>query len=169
MLLPMQNRFQSTFHTSSFYPFFWAPPILPMQKQFEHTIYPCHCPGTECPIIRSTPKLFGSFETCCFCSPHFCQCKKGFNSHSMPSLFFYVCFCHSAIRMVQNHADPTSRMGKLSNQTFHANSISEPFQTCCFLQPMLFDKAKLLSPYIPCRVYLCLFAFYLSLEPFFTE
>ena len=69
--------------------------------------------------------------------------------------------------MVQNHADPTSRMGKLSNQTLHANSISKPFQTCCFLQPMLFDKAQLLSPYIPCRVYLWFFCLLLKFGTIF--
>ena len=57
MPLPMQNRFQSIFDMPSFYPSFLAPWILPMQKQFENTIYLCHCPRKKCPMIRSISNL----------------------------------------------------------------------------------------------------------------
>ena len=39
-----------------------------------------------------TQSALESFQPWCFCGPHFCQCKIGFNLHSMPRLFFMFVF-----------------------------------------------------------------------------
>ena len=57
-------------------------------------------------------------------------------------------------------------MRKSSNETFHANWTSDPFQTCCFYSPCFLTKHSCFHLTFHAASTYGFFAFYLSLEPF---